>query len=127
MAKLDTPLKKAKGLGSVKEGADHFWNQRITAIALVPLAIWFVFSLVKTVGGGYGEAFNWVNNPLNAFLLIMFISIGFYHAYLGVKVVIEDYIHCECVKIGAIIFMQLSTVFATAAAVLSIIRIYFEG
>jgi succinate dehydrogenase / fumarate reductase membrane anchor subunit len=124
---INSPLKIAKGLGSVKEGAHHFWVQRVSALALIPLTIWFVVSILGIIEGGRWDAMAWISQPLPAFLLMLFIGTAYYHAYQGMKTVVEDYIHCECGKIGLFIIMQLGFFFMSAATIFSILRIYFEG
>lgn len=124
-----TPLKKAKGLGSAKEGTQHFWVQRVSAIALIPLALWFVFSSlhILTFGAGYDSSRVWLAVPHNALLTSLLVFTALYHAYLGLRVIIEDYIHCEAIKISSFIAMQLGFIFIGAASLFAIITIHFEG
>ena len=93
--KLRAPLATARGLGSAKEGTHHFWNQRLTAIVLVPMTLWIMVSLVRMTNVDYATVTQWIAAPLNAVLLLIFLLALFYHALLGVQVVIEDYIHSE--------------------------------
>ena len=95
---LRTPLARARGLGSAKEGSHHWWHQRLTAIALVPLSLWFIFSLISMVGADYMTVVYWLRLPFVSVLLILFIVFLFYHTVLGLQVVIEDYIDSEWQK-----------------------------
>ena len=88
MEKMASPLARVRGLGSAKEGADHWWAQRLTAVALVPLTLWFVYSVVSLLGAGHAEAVAWASAPLNALLLVLLIATTFYHAQLGLQVVV---------------------------------------
>jgi len=120
-------LGKARGLGSAKEGASHWWLQRVTAIILIPLSLWFVFSVYVLLGSSYFEARAWVTWPENAFLMTYFICTALYHGYLGAKVVVEDYIHVKSFKYFKLIGMQIACVFAAGLAVFSILSVYFKG
>ena len=102
---LSTPLAKARGLGSAKSGTHHWIAQRLTAIALIPLSIWFVFSLVCMTELNYQTAIEWIQSPLSAVFLLLFIIAMFHHAQLGVQVVIEDYIDCKVMKITGLVLL----------------------
>src|SRR5271163_4923229 len=93
-APLRSPLGRALGLGSAKEGVEHWWAQRITALALVPLALWFVIAIV-----------DWVRRPLPGISLVLLLIATFYHGALGLQVVIEDYVENEPVRFGLLIVM----------------------
>ncbi|MEX2519180.1 MAG: succinate dehydrogenase, hydrophobic membrane anchor protein [Paracoccaceae bacterium] len=88
-----TDRSRATGLGSAKEGTDHFWGQRITAIALIPLGLLFIFPFAITVGDGYEAVIALYSNPLHAIVAGLFIIVAFNHLRLGVQVVVEDYVH----------------------------------
>jgi succinate dehydrogenase / fumarate reductase membrane anchor subunit len=105
---LQTPLARARGLGSAKSGLRHWLLQRLTAIALVPLSLWFVSFITEIAGADYGAAVNSLKSPVTATLLIAFIASSFYHAQLGLQVVIEDYVHVESLKVAAIIAAQFA-------------------
>ena len=87
---LRTPLSEVRGLGSAKEGTHHWWHQRLTALALIPLGIWFVISLIVFTGASHAEVAAWMGHPVNAGLLLLLIATTFYHLKLGLQVVIED-------------------------------------
>jgi succinate dehydrogenase / fumarate reductase, membrane anchor subunit len=113
--RMRSPLGRALGLGSAKEGVEHWWLQRITAVALVPLSLWFVIAIIRLVGADLDSVRDWVGNPLPAILLVLLLLATFYHAALGLQVVIEDYIHGELTKLGLVIIVRLAC-FAFAVA-----------
>jgi succinate dehydrogenase / fumarate reductase membrane anchor subunit len=106
-SRMRSPLGRAIGLGSAKEGVEHWWAQRITAIALVPLTLWFVIAVIGLVGADLETVQNWVGHPLPAILLVLMLIAAFYHVSLGLQVVIEDYVHAELAKIGLVIAVRL--------------------
>jgi succinate dehydrogenase membrane anchor subunit len=103
---LRSPLSRVRGLGSAKEGVSHWWAQRLTALALIPLAVWFVISLLSITGADHAAVRAWVGSPVVAGLLILLIAATFYHAYLGLQVVIEDYVHSEGWKLVALLAVK---------------------
>lgn len=121
--KLVSPLARARGLGSAHEGVHHWVHQRLTAIALIPLMIWLVSSIVSLSGAPYGVFLSWVANPLNALLLMFTVIAAFYHASLGVQVVVEDYISCKAKKTVLLIVSRLFFIGAGIAALFSILKI----
>jgi succinate dehydrogenase / fumarate reductase membrane anchor subunit len=114
-SRMRSPLGRAIGLGSAKEGVEHWWAQRVTAIALVPLSIWFVISVIGFVGADLETVQDWVSRPLPGILLVLLLIASFYHMSLGLQVVIEDYVHTELVKLGLVIVVRLFC-FAVAVA-----------
>jgi succinate dehydrogenase / fumarate reductase, membrane anchor subunit len=106
-SRMRSPLGRAVGLGSAKEGVDHWWAQRLTAIALIPLALWFVSAVIGLVGADLETVQNWVSLPLPAILLILLLIATFYHTFLGLQVVIEDYVHAEFAKLGLLVILRL--------------------
>jgi succinate dehydrogenase / fumarate reductase membrane anchor subunit len=115
VTRMRSPVGRAIGLGSAKEGVEHWWLQRITAVALVPLGLWFVIAIIRLVGADVDSVRDWVGNPLAAILLVLLLIATFYHASLGLQVVIEDYLHAELTKLGLIIIVRLGC-FALAVA-----------
>jgi succinate dehydrogenase / fumarate reductase, membrane anchor subunit len=115
VTRMRSPVGRAIGLGSAKEGVEHWWLQRITAVALVPLSLWFVIAIIRLVGADVDSVRDWVGNPLAAILLVLLLIATFYHASLGLQVVIEDYVHAELTKLGLIIIVRLGC-FALAVA-----------
>ena len=124
---LRTPLAKARGLGSAKDGTHHFWVQRLTAVALIPLTIWFGLSVASLAMAGQAEVVAWMKSPLSATLMLSFIMAGFWHMKLGLQVVIEDYVHTESTKITCLILNNLIAIFLTLAAFLSVLKMLFGG
>ena len=90
---LRTPLGKVRGLGAARDGTGHWWAQRVTAIALVPLVIWFMVAMIGLLGADYDTVRAWLGRPLVSVLLLLLLGAVFYHARLGLNVVIEDYVH----------------------------------
>lgn len=120
---IKSPLARARGLGSAHEGADHWMKQRLTALANIPLVIWFVFSIVSLQGASHAEFTSWLAQPLNAILAILFIISTFYHAVLGSQVVVEDYIHNEWFKTLKLMGNKLFFFGLAVACVFSILKI----
>lgn len=122
--KLQTPLAKVRGLGSAKQGTTHWWYQRLTAIVLVPLSMWIMISLVLMTSMDHAMVTGWIKVPVNTILLILFIVSLFYHAQLGMQVVIEDYVDPEWQKITSIILVKFLSLLAGLASVLAILKIF---
>jgi succinate dehydrogenase / fumarate reductase membrane anchor subunit len=128
MAKsLRSPLGRAIGLGSAKEGVEHWWIQRLTAVALVPLSLWFVASLVALAGADHDTVRDWLSRPLAAILMLLLIGATFYHAALGLQVVIEDYIHGEGAKFAALVLNKLICLALAVAGIFAVLKIAFGG
>ena len=124
---LRTPLSRVRGLGSAKEGVTHWWAQRVTAVALVPLILWFVISLLSVAYADYETAITWVGRPLNTALLVVLLFSVYYHAQLGMQVVIEDYVHTEGAKLVSLLIMKFIMVLLGVSAILAVLRIAFGG
>ena len=124
---LRTPLARARGLGSAKAGLHHWWAQRLTAIALIPLVVWFAISLVMMSGADYGTVRAWIGAPVVMVLLILTIAIGLHHGQLGLQVVIEDYVHGDGRKLALIVAVRFIAIFFGLAAIVAILRIGFGG
>lgn len=120
---LRTPLKRARGLGSAKHGTGHFIWQRITAIAVGLLGIYLLGLLIGMGGAGYDRARMIVADPLNATVLVAFVIAAFWHARLGLQVVIEDYVHTPLLAGAAHLAIIFTCALAAIAGVLAIIRI----
>ncbi len=120
---LRSPLGRAVGLGSAKEGVEHWWAQRMTAVALVPLALWFVAALVGHLGADYAAAVAWLRSPIPATAMALLVIASFAHMALGVQVVIEDYVHHEGVKIASLVALRLACWALGAAALVAVLRI----
>lgn len=129
MTKKDfrSDLAKAKNHGSAKHGSGHWMAQRVTAVAMIPLFIWFIYSVVGLVGSSHGEFTTWLAQPFNAIVMILFVIATFYHAVLGAQVVTEDYVHCECLKTIKLIAQKLIFFALGVACIFSILKIAFGG
>ena len=124
---IRTPLAKIEGLGAAKGGTLHFWHQRMTAIALVPLSIWFVASALAYVGAGQGAVAAYFAEPINAVPMFLFIIAAVYHMALGLQVVIEDYVQQEGLKITLLMLNRFASWAIGATASLALIRMAFAG
>ena len=120
-------LGRVRGLGSAKEGTEHFWMQRLTAIGLIPLCFWFAISIIYLAGCDYHQFKAWMANPFNLTMMVLFIAVGCHHGQMGVQVVIEDYVHTEAFKIGGLILVKLLTVFFALFAIAAVLKIAFGG
>src|SRR3982074_3848513 len=94
-APMRSPLGRAIGLGAAKEGVEHWWRQRVTAVALVPLTLWFVIAVIGLVGADHAVFVAWARNPMTTVFIVLLLIATFYHTALGLQVVIEDYVHGE--------------------------------
>lgn len=122
-----TPLARARGLGSAKSGTHHWWMQRITAVALVPLSLWFIASLVVVVTADYETVIAWLRSPVVAVLGSALIVALFHHGQLGMQVVIEDYVHSEALKLTGIVALKFVSILLAAACLFAILSIAFGG
>ena len=116
-------LGRVRGLGAAKSGVSHWWAQRLTALALVPLAVWFVASVAALTGADHGAISAWAGSPLVAGLLILTILATFYHAYLGIQVVVEDYVHHEGAKIASLAALTLAVWALGVACVVAVLKV----
>jgi succinate dehydrogenase / fumarate reductase membrane anchor subunit len=123
--RLRSPLGRALGLGSAKEGVEHWWMQRVSAVALVPLTLWFVAALIAHLGADYTAAVAWLRSPLSAIAMILLVVAVFVHMGLGVQVVIEDYVHHEGAKLASLIVLRLACWALGAAALFAVLRVAF--
>ena len=124
---MRSPLGRARGLGSAKSGTQHWWAQRLTALALVPLTIWFVIAMVAATGGDHASALAFIGNPVTAVLLILLIVATFHHAQLGLQVVIEDYVHTKPVEIALLLIVKGGAIVLALAAIFAVLLIAFGG
>ncbi|MEE8107974.1 MAG: succinate dehydrogenase, hydrophobic membrane anchor protein [Gammaproteobacteria bacterium] len=124
---LRSPLGKVMGLGSAKEGTGHWWMQRVTAIALIGLGLWFMISLVVIGDLGYHSTVAWLARPLNAVLLSSFVLTMLYHSKLGVQIVIEDYVGSPAWKVGGLLLSVFVHLLLAMAGVIAILRIGAGG
>ncbi len=120
---LRTPLGHVRGLGSAKDGTHHWWMQRVTAVALVPLTIWFAIGLIGHVGAEQSVVQAWFGNPINAALMILFVATAYFHGYLGTQVVIEDYVHNELLKIASILAVKFAAAFLGIVSIIAVLKL----
>lgn len=124
--RMRSPLGRALGLGSAKEGVEHWWWERVSAVALVPLTLWFVGSIVAHTGSDYATFIAWLRTPMATILMVLLLTGLFYHTALGLQVVIEDYVHSG-MKIPALIGMRFGCFGLAVAGILATLRIAFSG
>lgn len=127
MSRLRHPWATARGLGSAKEGVAHWWAQRISAVALLFLAPWFVVTAVSLVGVDHANARAFLAEPFNATLMLAFVLAAAWHARLGLQVVIEDYIHTPWLEIALQLLVKFAYALAALASVVAIGRIAFTA
>ena len=124
---LRSPLGRVRGLGTAKEGVSHWWAQRLTALALIPLTVWFAVSIAVLTGADHAAVREWASSPLVASLLILLIVAVFYHSYLGLQVVVEDYVHHEGFKVGGLIVIQGLSILLAVVGIVSVLRLLLAG
>lgn len=122
-----SPLGHARGLGSTGHGSAHWYWERLTALALVPLTVWFIVALLSGVAADYDSMAAWLTVPGNMVLMVLLTFFFFWHAWIAVAVVIEDYVHHDATKIGGIIALRFACILFGAFAVVSIVLIGLGG
>ena len=123
---MRSPLSRARGLGSARQGVESWWLERVTAVALIPLTLWFSGSLVALTGSDYTRFISWLKAPLDALLMVLLLIALFSHLALGLRVVIEDYVHSGA-KIAALLAVRLICFALGAAGILATLRVVFRG
>ncbi|HEX3862022.1 MAG TPA: succinate dehydrogenase, hydrophobic membrane anchor protein [Stellaceae bacterium] len=122
-SRMRSPLGRAIGLGSAKEGVGHWWMQRVTAIALVPLAVWFVISIIALAGADRIVFIEWVRHPVPAVLLVLLLVATFYHSALGLQVIIEDYVENESLRLALLVVMRLGSVLLAVLGIYAVLKL----
>lgn len=122
---LRSPLRQVLGSGSAKQGTDHWWGQRLSAIGLLLLGLWFMLSLLQLGSFEYADVVHWASRPASSVMLILlFLTLG-YHSNLGIQVIIEDYVHGPLLKIVALILSKFSHLLVATVAVFAVLKIAF--
>jgi succinate dehydrogenase / fumarate reductase membrane anchor subunit len=124
---LRSPLSRVLGSGSAKEGTEHWWQQRLTAVALLVLGPWFAVSLVGLDSFDHADVAAWVAGPFNAIMLLLLSATLAWHSMLGVQVVIEDYVHGPALKVFSLILSRFVHVFLAIAAAFAVLKVFLGG
>lgn len=122
---LVTPLNRVLGLGTAKGASEHWWVQRVTAVALVPLGLWFALALAALPDLAFVTVVNWLQRPVTSVLLVLFVLSAGYHSHLGVQVVIEDYVQGKGAKAALLVGSTLAHLGLTVAAVFAVLKVAF--
>jgi succinate dehydrogenase / fumarate reductase, membrane anchor subunit len=118
-----SPLNQVIGLGTAKEGVSHWWHQRLTAVAMLPLGLWFAISLLNVDLTSYPALIAWTREPMTAILLGLTVSCLIYHSWLGIRVVVEDYVAGKGAKVVSLLLSSFAHVFLAAVCLFSILKI----
>lgn len=127
MSSLRSPLSKVLGSGSAKDGTGHFWSQRVSAIGIVLLALWFLASMPGFDGADRGELIQWMSMPMNSVLLMLLAIATGWHSNLGIQIIIEDYVHGQFSKVVALIISRFAHLLVVATAIFAILKIATGG
>jgi succinate dehydrogenase / fumarate reductase membrane anchor subunit len=113
------------GSGSAKDGTGHWWAQRVSAVALIPLTVWFMFSLLALPALDYATVRAWLSFPMSGFLGLLLVAVLTYHSYLGITEVIEDYVHSAGMKVLSLLSLKFAYVVVGGAGIFAILRVAF--
>ena len=124
---MRSPLGRARGLGSAREGVEHWWMQRVSAAAQIPLTLWFVVSLIALTGSDYNAFIAWLKAPFVAILMVLVLVALFHHMALGLQVLVKDYVHSDRAKIPTVVAIRLACFALAVAGIFATVRIAFDG
>jgi succinate dehydrogenase / fumarate reductase membrane anchor subunit len=122
---LRSPVGRVLGLGSAKEGTGHWWAQRVSAVALVPLTLWFACSLLTLPDFDYDTVHTWLSVPITGFFAVLLVAVMAYHSYLGTIVIVEDYVASEGMKVLSLMLLRFLYVLCGGAGIFAILRVVF--
>jgi succinate dehydrogenase / fumarate reductase membrane anchor subunit len=123
MSNLETPLHRVQGLGSAHSGVTHFWRTGVTSAALIPLTLWFAYSVLRLVGGTMVDTLAFFQHPLNAVLMAVFMVITLYHTVLGLQMVIDDYVPAAGGRIALLLLCRAAALAIGATCIIALLRI----
>ena len=124
-AVMRTPLGRVRGLGSAKSGTHHWWMQRVTSIALLPLTLWFVVSMLSLAGASFAQTRAFLAWPVNAVLMLALIGLTFHHIAAGLQVVVEDYVRKDMQRIGALLVIKGGCWLMALVCAFAVLRVAF--
>jgi succinate dehydrogenase / fumarate reductase membrane anchor subunit len=122
-----SPFDQTRGLGSAREGVGHWWVQRVTAVALIPLTLWFAGALIAHAQGDYGGLMLWLRAPVTTVLMVLLVVALFFHMALGLQVVVEDYVRTDRIKMPTVVVIHLGCFALAVAGIIATLRIAFGG
>jgi succinate dehydrogenase / fumarate reductase membrane anchor subunit len=122
---LRSPLARARGLGAAHNGTHHWWSQRLTAIALLPLLLWFAVSMTSLATAGYAAVTMWLRAPVNAILMLALIAALFHHMQLGLQVVVEDYVHGHARKFLLLLIIKYGAALLAISTAFAVLKVAF--
>ena len=123
MNNMQKPLHKVKGLGSSHSGTGHFWHERVSAAALIPLTLWFGYAVLGLMNASQIAAISFLAHPINAILMAAFVIITLYHIKLGLQVIVDDYVHSAGTKIALLFLVRFIVIATCAACLFALLRI----
>jgi succinate dehydrogenase / fumarate reductase, membrane anchor subunit len=126
-ATLQTPLARVRGLGSAREGAEHWWHERASSVAILLLFVWLIVSLLRLPALDHRGVTEWLRDPLAAVPMLLLIAATFWHLQMGLKVIVEDYVHDEGSKFLSILLINFASVAGAAFAIFAVLKIAFAA
>jgi len=124
---METPLESARDLGSAREGAHHWWVERLTSVSTLLLFVWFAVSLIRLPGLGYGAVAEWLSSTVNATGMLLLVASSFWHLKLGLQVIVEDYVHEQTNKFLLLMLINFGSVAGAALGLFAVVKIALGG